>query len=471
MSLVPNPDDNQPQKKDDPGYVLHRRHGRTVQPIHSDLQAQAPYSVPAEDNTKPTAEQPTPTPMSQPKDTSDKPNPAVELIRRKLDELYTNEPNAKQEATEAKHEPAAQRSKHQQFMYQLSTSGKSLAQIQTEWHSYYLSLPDAEKHAVWQEFYANNARQPSAYSSYVEKQKAAAAPQAPAAPTPPPDMPAPEKVVIADHTPVAPKPERRSVADIKKQLLNKVQASNKAQLKAKHHLQSLLFGLSTGALVLIVFLFSFFNEVIIAPLIQPSRHAGATPIIVSNDGVAASSTPEVIIPKINVEIPIDYSEGSIDDAAVEKSLDSGVLHYPTTAVPGQQGNAAFFGHSSNNIFNKGKYKFAFVLLHELVPGDIFYLTYNQKVYSYKVYDKKIVDPGEVSVLNNVPGKAATATLITCDPPGTSLHRLVVWGEQVSPDPSGNSAAPTGNAAAAATQLPDNGPTLWAKITEWVDNLW
>jgi sortase A len=462
MSLVPNHDDNQPQKKDDPGFVLHSRHGRTVQPIHGDLEAHAPMSAPAH-----TAGPQVVTPRAA-EPTEDKPNPAVELIRRKLDQLYLDEPDAK----EVTHEPANQRSKHQQFMYELSTSGKPLAQIQTEWHNYYLGLPDHDKHEVWQEFYTTNARQPSAYNTFVEQQKAA---QAPAAATPPPDMPVQEQLgpVVADHTPVEPKPERRSVTDIKKQLLTKVGGRSNAQLKAKHHLQSLAFGLSTGALVLIVFLFGFFNEVVVAPFIQPSRHASATPIIVSNDGVAASNTPEVIIPKINVEIPIDYSEASIDDAAVEKSLDSGVLHYPTTAVPGQQGNAAFFGHSSNNIFNKGKYKFAFVLLHELVPGDIFYLTYNQKVYSYKVYDKKIVDPGEVSVLNNVPGKAATATLITCDPPGTSLHRLVVWGEQVSPDPSANSAAPTVNAAtsSAPTQLPSNGPTLWSKITEWVNNLW
>lgn len=461
MSLVPHHDDNQPKKKDDPGYVLHSRHGRTVQPIHSDLEAHASVSV----QGTPRSHTVVPSAPAE----SDKPNPAVELIRRKLDELYVDEPSAKQEAKEAIQEPANQRSRHQQFMYQLSTSGKPLAQIQTEWHNYYLNLPDKEKHEVWQEFYATNARQPSAYTSYVEQQKTA---QAPAAATPPPDMPAREQgAFVADHTPVEHKPEHRSVTDIKKQLLGKVGARGKAQLKAKHHLQSLAFGLSTGALVLIIFLFGFFNEIVVAPLIQPSRHASATPIIVSNDGVAASNTPEVIIPKINVEIPIDYNETSIDDTAVEKSLDSGVLHYPTTAVPGQQGNAAFFGHSSNNIFNKGKYKFAFVLLHELVPGDIFYLTYNQKVYSYKVYDKKIVDPSEISVLNNVPGKTATATLITCDPPGTSLHRLVVWGEQVSPDPAANSAAPPGQAAASQSQLPSNGPTLWSKITEWVNNLW
>jgi uncharacterized Rmd1/YagE family protein len=40
-------------------------------------------------------------------------------------------------------------------MYDLSHSGKSLAEIQTAWHQYYVNLPNDEKHQVWQEFYAN----------------------------------------------------------------------------------------------------------------------------------------------------------------------------------------------------------------------------------------------------------------------------------------------------------------------------
>jgi len=474
--------DNPDEPAKDPGYVLHRRQGRTIQPM-----AGAASRPAAADDDQPSGSAP---------------NPAAELIRRKLNQLYADEPSAATEATAASHTPAPVRSKHQQYMYELSTSGKSLAQIQTEWHAYYLALPDDEKHEVWQEFYATNARQPSAYTQYVQTHAERTAPTQPgtpqepegAAPAPaanplelvaaqrspieeafvsahPPIAPAEAETPPASHAPQPPSPaDRRSLADLKKQLLGKVRAREHAQLQAKHHLQSIAFGVGMGALVLFIFLFGFFNELVIAPFIQPSRHAGATPIILSTDGVAPSDTPEVIIPKTNVEIPVDYSETSIDNDAVEKSLESGVLHYPTTAVPGQQGNAAFFGHSSNNIFNKGKYKFAFVLLHELVPGDIFYLTYNKQVYSYRVYDKKIVPPSDVSVLGNVPGKTATATLITCDPPGTSLNRLVVWGEQVSPDPSGNAVATANTAATTPTQLANNGPTLWGRFTHWVGNL-
>jgi len=409
--------------------------------------------------------------------TAEDEDPAVALIRRKLDALYENEPKAKEEIAEIADTTPKHRSKHQQYMQELSTSGKSLAEIQTAWHQYYVALPDNEKHEVWQEFYQANERRPSQYSQFVE-QHAETKPTASSEHAVHEIEPVPEhakklepeaKVAVFEKTPPAlPHRDRRSASTIKRQILSKV--SSEKQAKAKQHLKSLIFGISTGVIVLVIFLFSFFNEVVIAPFIQPSRKASATPIILSSDGVAPTDKNEVIIPKINVQIPLDFSVKTTDEGAIENALDSGVVHYPTTVTPGQRGNTAFFGHSSNNIFNPGKYKFAFVLLHALENGDIFYITYNGKVYSYKVYQKQIVNPSNVSVLNPVADKTATATLITCDPPGTSINRLVVWGEQVSPDPAGNSVgSPTTSTTTNPNALPSNGPTLWGRFIKWLTN--
>jgi len=369
--------------------------------------------------------------------------PAADLIRQKVAQVYADEPDAEAELSEA--EAADQRSKHQQFMYKLSTSGKDLAAIQTEWHKYYQALPDNEKHQVWQEFYASQpllTGQPETSDSQV----------------------------LAKHKHQAAKPKKlrdaRSKQDIQASIRHKVTAGG--QLKAKHHLQSLFFGLGMGFVVVLIFLFGFFNEVVVAPFIQPSRVSSATPIIVDPNSVAPSPNPEVIIPKINVQIPVDYAQSTTDENVIEGALENGVVHYPTTVKPGQTGNAAYFGPSSNNIFNKGKYKFAFVLLHTMVEGDTFYLTSDGKVYVYKVISRKVVEPTQVDVLDSVPGETATATLITCDPPGTSLHRLVVVGRQISPDPTSNTAAPTPTVTATTnkpTDLPGNGPTLLGRVAQ------
>jgi LPXTG-site transpeptidase (sortase) family protein len=377
---------------------------------------------------------------------------AVEFIRDKVERLYAQESSAKDEVVRIKPELT---SKHQKFISRLLNSDKDLATIQTEWHEYYQHLPDAEKHKVWQEFYASRPRL-SALSEQAMPIK-----------EPPPR--ATTKRRSQPRQKNGPKlRDVRSVQDIKHTIRHNVTAGGK--LGAKQQLQSLLFGLGVGTIVIIIFMFGFFNEVVIAPFIQPSRAQADTPLIIGNSTVAPTSVPEVIIPKINVEIPVDYSETSTNESVIESDLEDGVVHYPTTVLPGQDGNAAYFGHSSNNIFNPGKYKFAFVLLHTLVDGDTFYLTYNDKVYIYKVISHTVVNPSDVSVLGPVSGQTATATLITCDPPGTSINRLIVVGQQISPNPNTNTAAATTSATDSSLpgQLPGNGPTLW---TRFIDTLW
>lgn len=389
-------------------------------------------------------------------------NPAVEMLRRKLDAVYGHEPDAKKEVkvVETLHVP---RSKHQEFMHRLTESGRSMAEIQAAWHRYYENLPDHEKHEVWQEFYNANAKNRAAHHSV---------PAVRHQPTQQYQLPEPlqhKPVVVSheEHLPPAKKPDRRNAATVKKDLLKRVRASHNARIKAKQHLQSLAFGLGLGALALLIALFGLFNELVIAPFIRPGS-ASATPIILSADAPAPNDTPEVIIPKLNAQLPVVYGGQSLAENEVQKALERGVYHYPTTATPGQNGNVAIFGHSSNNIFNKGNFKFAFVLLRELEPGDIFYMTYKGKVYTYKVYTKRVVNPDETWVLNPVKGKKATAALITCDPPGSTRKRLVVWAEQINPDPADNSKAAAPSEALQTVDLPGKGPSAGSRIWSWIN---
>ena len=382
---------------------------------------------------------------------------AANVIRKKLANIYSDEPDANQELQESE-SASLPPSKHQRFMHELSTSGKSMAEIQTAWHNYYIHLPDDEKHKVWQEFYAANA-QTSRYHKYVASQQTQN--QTPTSP----QAYGQSQVVIANQQPshtIHKAVEPRTVSAIKQHLLDQVSQHGKVQ--AKHHLKSLGFGLAMGFLVMIIFLFGFFNQIIISPFIQPSRHITSTPLIVDASSISLGATPEVIIPKINVEIPVNYSVTSDNENDIENALEGGVVHYPSTVMPGQKGNSAFYGHSSNNIFNPGKYKFAFVLLHTLVKGDTFYLTYNGQLYVYQVIDRKIVPPSDVAVLNDSEGQVSTATLITCDPPGTSINRLIITGKQISPDPSGNTAPSTNTQALIQPAvLTDNGQSLWSRF--------
>jgi sortase A len=179
---------------------------------------------------------------------------------------------------------------------------------------------------------------------------------------------------------------------------------------------------------------------------------------------AIPATNTITISKINVHAPVVY-EPSVQEAAVQQALENGVVHYGNTPAPGQNGNVAIFGHSSNDWWEPGNYKFVFVLLDKLAPGDLVTIDYNQVRYTYQVTGSQIVDPTDVAVLNPTP--TPTLTLITCSPPGTSLRRLVVTAKQISPDPS--KATRTTPAAASATSsggnLPSSAPSFLTQIQQ------
>lgn len=377
-------------------------------------------------------------------DRADLANPAADLVRQKLQQLYSDEPDARGELQESK--SAIHRSKHQDYMLRLSQSGKSLAEIQTAWHEYYRDLPDNEKHQVWQEFYQEH-----------NKRSQTAAPTASVATVSPQQQTA--------HSTPKYAYDSRSEHDIKKQLLSQVHRRSKH--KKPSHLKSLMFGLSSGFVVLILLLFGFFNERFLAPFITPSKSISATPIIIDPNSSAVGPESKIIIPKINVEIPIVFTETSIDENAIQKALEQGVVHYATTSKPGEKGNGAIFGHSSNNLLNKGNYKFAFVLLKRLEAGDTFIVQKDGKRYVYRVFTKKVVKPEDIAVLSDSHGKPATFSLITCDPPGTSINRLVVTGEQITPDPSVNTASTSKANNTKPAILPSNSPTLWERLKNWL----
>lgn len=345
---------------------------------------------------------------------------AVEVVREKLKHIY--------EKSIPKTKPGGV-SVHLQYKNQLLESGLEPYQIQAEWHKYYLSLNDEQKRQVWNEFYASNQN------------------------SKPPQQHQPD-----------PYNEAKTAEDIKKNILRQ---SKKDFSKPKSLLKSLLFGFGIGLFCLFIFLFTFFNERFIAPFITPSRNLSVDSIIVNGSTVSVSPSPVIIIPKINAEIPVIYSVPTIDENSIETGLQNGVVHYPTTAYPGQLGNGAIFGHSAGNIFSPGLYKYAFTLLHYLKDGDTFTINYQSKAYTYEVFSTFIVSPDDTSVLNDIPNHPATFTLITCDPPGLSTNRLIVQADQISPSPSLDAPETDQNFSEKPSTLPSNSPSLWSEIKKYL----
>lgn len=229
--------------------------------------------------------------------------------------------------------------------------------------------------------------------------------------------------------------KKEAVRELRSELIDKVK-KNTEKVKDSRHFMPALVALS----VALIFLVLQYNQLLFANVMAfaiPASTESSSSYIDPSTDISVSKDPVLKIPKINVDTPVDYTLTTIKESVVQSHLKNGVVHYPiagASALPGEIGNTVILGHSANDVFDDGAYKFIFLHLDRLQPGDTFYLNYEGTRYTYAVTEKKIIDPTQVSelVINN--GKPM-ATLITCTPPGTALKRLLVIGEQIAPDPA------------------------------------
>ncbi|MBX4191178.1 MAG: sortase [Candidatus Doudnabacteria bacterium] len=137
------------------------------------------------------------------------------------------------------------------------------------------------------------------------------------------------------------------------------------------------------------------------------------------------------IPRLNQQVPLIWSK---DPSNFDHDLTLGVVHYPGTAMPGQNGIIYVSGHSSDYIWKKNPMANVFTKLNYLNPGDeVFVDVYGKdgKVYNYryKVTEKKVYTADDqVQFIDN--SNTSKLNLSTCWPIGTSKDRLVVTAEEV-----------------------------------------
>jgi sortase A len=137
----------------------------------------------------------------------------------------------------------------------------------------------------------------------------------------------------------------------------------------------------------------------------------------------------IVIPKIGASAPIFANTDPFNEKVFLKVLRQGVAHAKGSSFPGQMGNTYLFAHSTDAFYNVGRYNAVFYLIGKLKPGDEVYIYYKNQKFTYKVYDKKVVDPTAVGYLGTLKNNVNTLTLQTCYPPGTTLKRLVVLAEE------------------------------------------
>jgi len=251
--------------------------------------------------------------------------------------------------------------------------------------------------------------------------------------------------------------------DLRSKLRQKIHARATKVRKSRHFLP-----LVSALTVMLIFAFLQYNRVLFAAVeayVAPSTMSNTALIVDPTASNAVGPDPVLIVPRISVEVPIIWNANAADQNSLNAAMDKGVAWFNingASAKPGEVGNFVLSGHSSNDWLDQGDYKFIFARLDQLVEGDTVYVNYNGTRYTYQITRKQVVKPTDVSALTQ-PTTKPTITLLTCTPLGTALNRLLVFGEQTSPDPAKASTTTTTSTSASAAKMPSNSSTFFERL--------
>ena len=253
--------------------------------------------------------------------------------------------------------------------------------------------------------------------------------------------------------------------DIKTELRQKIRkkaTESAKKTRRKRHLIPIL----AGAAVVLLILFLQYNRLVFAPImayVSPGN-APASEIEAIDPTItgAVSPDPRLIIPKLNVDVPVHFG---ISLSEVMSAMNNGVAQYRiagASAYPGEVGNLVITGHSAGDVYSSNQYKYIFSGLERLEDGDLIYINYNSVRYTYRVVKKEVVEPSNVAALV-VDTNKPILTLVTCTPLGTSRYRLLVTAEQISPNTDDAEEAEQYTPADGSEALPSNEPSFFEGI--------
>ncbi|MEK7593067.1 MAG: sortase [Patescibacteria group bacterium] len=166
-----------------------------------------------------------------------------------------------------------------------------------------------------------------------------------------------------------------------------------------------------------------------APVLPPSAPTIFDPLI-KPDGekiIPINTDFSVIVPKVGINAPVTSNINPKSEESYLPALSKGVAHASTSFLPDQDGTMYLFSHSTNYDWFVKDLNAVFYHLKSLDSGDLIVVVYKNTRYAYKLREKKVVAPNEISYL--IP-QHGTKTLIlqTCWPPGSTAERLLIFAD-------------------------------------------
>lgn len=200
--------------------------------------------------------------------------------------------------------------------------------------------------------------------------------------------------------------------------------------KVLKHSGTFIFLLSLATTIII--LFPFFgigtkksvqknnNE----PTVIPQQESSEAKVIKEATSLGLDARFSIYVPKIDAKSVVIENVDLGSEKEYLAALKKGVAHGKGTYFPGQGKNIFLFAHSVSAPEYIKTYNAVFYDLRKLENGDEIIIYFSGKKYVYRVSEKIIASPSDVSFLTKDYG-GETLILQTCDPPGTTLRRLLV----------------------------------------------
>ena len=192
-----------------------------------------------------------------------------------------------------------------------------------------------------------------------------------------------------------------------------------------------LFWLSLFATIIILFPF-IKHKVPYTPseeanpydVIEEERKLNEARVIKEAEGLGLDARFSINIEKINARsIVVENVDTGIEKEYLE-ALKNGGAHAKGTNFPGQGKNIFIFSHSVASPEYISQYNAVFYELYKLAEGDEIDIYFSGVKYTYEVSGTEIVSASDVDFITKDHG-GETLILQTCDPPGTTLRRLLI----------------------------------------------
>lgn len=149
--------------------------------------------------------------------------------------------------------------------------------------------------------------------------------------------------------------------------------------------------------------------------------------------IAESNEFKISIPKIGAEADIQANVSPNNKTEYMSVLKNNLVAQAAGSdFPGNgSGTMTFlFAHSSEQGVLNARDNPVFYLLGKLENNDDILINYKGKIFTYKVYTKKIIGAKEINYLNYTEDDKEILILQTCWPIGTNWQRLLVFAQKI-----------------------------------------